>query len=303
MPTPVKIRLLTDDPTPTRIQGVVVDFYDTGAVFQTSGTTDTNGEVQVSLPDGTYDLRFFKTGVSILPSQPQRIVVDSLLSNIFEVTGHVRTMPESIDPTKCTVSGIIKGTGGNKAVHRLIFELVKELTVQGGQVVAPYSRVEYTSDENGYFEFELLRNTKYTAYYVFPQDLFSRQPGQLDVITPNGSAVDLADFLYPLPVNMVFSASTLSLVAGGPIDTSVSATLTFSDGSVRTTYGTPWAGISVTIDDNTIVTVSLTDDGKLSLKPLQAGTATITTVRDIPSTVFFDPLPGYTSSTIVVTVT
>ncbi len=303
MTTPVTIRLLTDDPSPARIQNVIVDFYDTSAVFQTSGTTDINGETVVSLPDGSYDLMFFKTGVTIQPSQPQRIVVDHALTNIFQVTGHVRAMPESTDPTKCKVSGTIKGVGGNYEVTRLIFEPVMSLLVQGGQLVAPSSRVEYTSDDTGYFEFELLRNQKYNGYFVFPMDLFKVQPGQLDIITPNLPSVDIAKLLFPLPINMLFSATTLSLTAGGAIDTSVTATLSFSDGSVRTKYGTPWAGISVTIDDNTIVTPSLTDDGKLSLRPLKAGVATITTARDIPSTVFFDPLPDYTSSTIVVTVT
>lgn len=303
MPTPVKIRLLTDDPSPARLDGVVVDFYDTGAVFQTSGTTDVNGEVQVSLPDADYDLMFFKVGVTVLPKQPQRITVDSLLPNIFEVTAHVRTLPEVIDTTMCTVSGTIKGVGGNKAIHRLIFEPVLDLIVQGGQIVAPFHRVEFTSDENGYFQFQLLRNTKYLAYYVFPQDLFKRQPGKLNVQTPNGPTVDIRDFLYPIPINMTFSATTISLVAGSGPDESIDADLTFTDGVIRAVYGTDWAGISLTIDDNTIVTPLLTDAGTLRLIPMKAGTATITTVREIPTTVFFDPLPAYVSNTVVVTVT
>lgn len=299
---PVLIRLLSDDPSPVRIEGVVVEFYNTGAIFQTSGTTDINGEVTVTLPDASYDLLFFKVGISIQPRQPQRIVVDHLLINHFEVTAHVRALPESIDPKKCTISGFILGVGGGPAIHRLIFEPLKLLTVKAGNVIAPYHRIEFTSDETGYFQFELLRDTKYNGYFVFPQDLFSVQPGRLDVITPNAASVDLHDFLFPLPLNLVFSISTISMVAGAPQDDTTTVTLNFTDGSTRTVLATPWAGVTLSNTDNKVVDAGL-KDGLLTLRPLKAGTATISTVREIPDSVFIDPLPAYTTGSIVVTVT
>lgn len=298
---PVIIQLISNDPSPVDIEGVVVEFYNTSAVFQTSGVTDSDGEVEVTLPDDTYDLLFFKTGINILPRQPQRIVVDSLLINTFEVTAHVRATPESIDPLRCTVSGSIIGVGGGQAVHRVIFEPLRLLTVLSSKIIAPYHRIEFTSDDNGYFQFELLRNTKYNAYFLWPQDLFRQQPGRLDVITPDAPAVALDSLLFPLPLTFTFSVPSITLIAGAPLDNSIAVTATFTDGSVRTSLSTPWAGVTLINSDNKIVKEGL-KDGVISLQPLSPGTCTITTVREIPSSVLFSPIPVYTSGSVLVTV-
>ena len=297
----VTIRLLSDDPSPVPVEGVVVQFFDTGAVFQTEGTTDADGEVVVLLPDGSYDVLMYKVGVSIPPKQPQRIIVDTLLVNIFEVVAHVRTRPESVDPIRCTVSGYILGVDGKQARHRLIFEPCKDLLVISNNVIAPLHRVEVTSTEDGYFEFELLRGVTYLTYFVFPEDFFMMQPGKLTTMVPDQASVALDALLYPLPIHMDFSATTISLPLGGEPDESIDADLSFSDGSERTTTSTPWAGITTTNTDATVVTAALRF-GKLSLTPCGPGTATITTVREIPTKVFFDPLPEYTSESVVVTV-
>lgn len=301
---PVTIRILTDDPSPVPIEGVVVEFYDAvSAAFQTSGLTSSLGEVTVLLPDGSYDVLMYKVGVTIVPKQPQRITVDSLLTNTFEVPGHVRSRPESIDPLRCTVSGSILGVDGKQAKHRLIFEPVKTVTILSGMVIAPYSRREVASTDDGYFEFELLRDTKYSAYFVFPQDLFGIQPGKLDVIVPDESWVALDVLLFPVPVNLTFSVLILSLVAGSPTDETVDVVLTYSDGSVRESMSSPWAYVKVTNTDGTVVEASISDAKKLRLKPLAPGVATITTERIIGDRALFDPVPGYVTDTIVVTVT
>ncbi len=299
--TLVLVKMMSDAPSPAPIESVLVEVYTTGAVFVTSGNTDSSGEVQFTLPDASYDLMFYKVGMSVV--QPQRIEVDALLNNEFQVDAHLRVLPESSNPLKCTVSGYIKGVGLNQAVHRLIFEPVKDLTVRNDIVIAPYSRLEVTSNEDGYFEFELIRNTKYNAYFVFPQDLFCTQPGKLDVITPNGPAVQLDDFLFPLPLNCEFSQNTISIPVDPIPNETIDVTLTFSDGSERTQLATPWAGITLTNTDNLVVEACILPGNKLSLKALMPGTATITTVRMIPHTVVIDPLPAYTSESVVVTVT
>jgi hypothetical protein len=301
--TAFTVQVISDDPSPINIPGVVVEIYNLSSVFQTGGTTDSLGEVNGTLPDGSYDVLFFKQGVSILPSQPQRIVVDhTQLSNHFQVTAHIRTRPESIDSTKCMVSGYLLGVGGEEVVHRLIFRPDKRLLVINNNIIAPRSRIEFTSDDSGYFQFELLRNMAYDAYFVFPQDLFEKQADPLEVITPNAASVDLNTFLFPLPINFVLSASTISLVAGSGPDKTTTFTLTFTDGSPRNEFSTPWTGIDLTNTDNTVASASM-EDGVLTIIPLKAGTTTISTAREIPSTILFNPLPAYTSGSIVVTVT
>lgn len=299
----VTIRLLSDDSSPLFISGAVVEIYDAvSAIFQTSGTTDVNGECTVLLPDGSYDVLFYKAGVSLLPRQPQRITVDTLLTNTFESEAHIRSKPESIDPRRCTVSGYILGVDGLQAKSRLVFEPVKTLTVLDGAVVAPYSRREVDSREDGYFEFELLRDTKYSAYFVFPEDLFGCQPGKLDVITPDLPSVGIDVLLFPIPINLTFSSLTISLVAGGDLDESIEVELSFSDGSIRETMSSPWAGVHLTNSNSDVVEASIADARKLRLKPLAAGTATLTTVRTMADTAFFDPLQDYITDTITVTV-
>lgn len=301
---PVTIRVLSDDPSPVPIEGVVVEFYDaTSAVFQTSGSTSSAGEVIATLPDGDYDVLLYKVGVTVLPKQPQQITVDTLLSNIFEVTAHPRVRPESIDPLRCTVSGFILGVDGKQAKHRLIFEPIKTVTILSHNIIAPYSRREVASSEDGYFEFELLRGTKYFAYFVFPQDLFGIQPGRLDVVVPDDPSIPLDALLFPVPVNLTFSVSVISLVAETPTDETTTVVLTFSDGSVRECLSSPWAYVSVTNTDASIVEASISDAKVLRLKPLTPGVATITTVRTISDLALFDPIPDYVTQSVVVTVT
>lgn len=297
----VTIRVLDDEPSPAAIEGVVVQFYSTGGVFHTSGTTDADGEVVVSLPVEEYDVLFYKVGVSILPKQPQRIEVIDPGSNVFTVTGHVKDSPESVDPLRCTVSGSILGVDGKQAIHKIVFEPVKNLLVLDGNVIAPYHRVQVESNDDGYFEFELLRNTQYNAYFVAPQDLFGQQPGKLDIVTPNQPGVALDRLLFPVPTNLDFSANAITLVAGSGQDESITGTLTYSDGSTRTATGSPWAYIKVENTNNQVVEAFLSG-GKLCLLPLSAGTVTITTTRVMADLVTFNPLLAYTSESVTVTV-
>ena len=298
----VTIRVLSDDPSPAPVEGIVVQFYDTGAVFQTSGTTDADGEVTVALPQDTYDVLFYKAGVSILPSQPQQIEVIDDDPHEFEVEAHVRSRPESTDPHRCKVSGYILGVGGGRYKTSIVFRPFNALTITNGNVIAMQASIEVFSNDDGYFEFELLRDTAYIATFVVPRSLFCEDPGRIKVITPNGPAVDLYSFLFPMPVHMGFSDAAISLVAGDPQDESIEYTLTYNDGSERVSLSSPWGGVSLTNTDNEVVEACFVE-GKLVLKPLTAGTATITTTRTVPSDVEYDPLPDFTSESVVVTVT
>jgi hypothetical protein len=300
---PVTIRVLSDEPSPAPVQGVLVEFYNLAAVFQTLGVSDSAGEVTVILPDATYDVFLYKVGVNILPKQPQRIVVNTALVNTFEITGHVRTLPESFDSLRCTVSGYVLGVNGKNAKHRLIFELCPEFMILNKNIIAPLHRFEVSSNESGYFEFELLRNAHYTAYFLFPEDFLDLQPGQLSVITPDGPAISLDDLLFPVPIDFDFSVNTITLASGDPPDETTTFELTFSDGSLRpTTLSSPWAYVQLTNSDAAVVDASLTGN-KVCLTPIGPGTATITTVRSEARRVVIDPMPTYVTESLVVTVT
>ena len=108
------IRIKNDLPVPAALVGALVEFYNLAGVFQTSGTTESNGEVAVTLAVGSYDVFMRKAGVTFLPSQPQRIdvLVSPPNSNLFLVSCHERVAPETTDPLRCRVSGSVLGVGG-----------------------------------------------------------------------------------------------------------------------------------------------------------------------------------------------
>lgn len=300
----ITVRVMDDEPTPAPIPGVLVQFFNTGAVFQTSGTTDADGEVVVALPANDYDVLFYKAGISILPSQPQRIQVEDEDPHEFEVEAHVRTRPESTNQDRCKVSGYILGADGGRYQTSVVFRPFRELTITKGNLIAMQSSIEVHSNDDGYFEFELLRDTTYIATFVVPRTLFCEDPGRIKVMTPDGPAVDLYSLLFPMPVHMDFSANVITLVVDPDAepDTSIDYTLTFNDGSERVSLSSPWGSVTLSNTDNEVVEACL-EGGKLFLRPLGAGTATITTTRTVPMNVEYDPLPNYVTESVVVTVT
>lgn len=307
-PTPVRITVLSDDASPVPVVGVVIDFYDTGGVFQTEGTTDSNGQVFVSLPDASYDLLFFQRGTSILPKQPQRIVVDHLLINHFQVTAHVRTMTESMDPALCRISGYLLGPGGQPVTdQRLVFNVQADVLIAYGTLVSPNSFMRVQPDSTGFFQFDLLRNVTYSAFFeLLDTAVLGQSPYKAVVLVPNLPSMDLTDILFPLPINSVFSAPTINLLLANQAnpDTSITLTTTYSDASVRTQPVAPPASLSLSVSDPTIVSASLSPDGTtISLSPLKVGVATITVTRVINTQAVWLPAPpAFSSGSLAVTV-
>lgn len=299
------IRIQSDDPAPVRVQGVVVEIYDAPlAGFVTSGTTDVNGEFLSSLPLGDYDVVFYKQGVTILPKQPQRISVlmpSISVTNTFLVTANVRSRPASIDPLRCRVSGYTFGAGGapTKDIY-LIFEPEVEIGVYASTVLAPQNTVRFGPDENGYFDFELLRNTNYRVYLRAIDTIIGMTPAKFPCQTPDAASVALDAFLFPIPVEVEFSAPTISLPLTTDWNSDVDAILSWSDGSSRTNPP-PWASFKINSTDPEIVGPQIRD-GKLYLQALKIGTTTLTVERVFIQGAVFSPAPPFISGSIVVTV-
>lgn len=298
----VSITLLNDDVSPAPIVGSVIEFYTTVGVFETGGTTDSNGVISVSLPTGFHDILFYKAGVSILPRQPQRIeVLASPSTNNFTVTGHIRTREESLDPTRCTVSGFLINANGIGGIARLVFSPRLSLITRSGNPVIPGSSVDAASNDTGYIQFELLRGIEYCAYFVDVDQFLGVTPAVFDVLVPDAPAIDIMSLLFPIPVNATFSSTSISLVSEDPTDDSITYEVIYTDASSRF-RNTLWGGFKLGSFDNTICGVELCD-GTLMLTPLTPGTISITLVRSIPTSVDIDPLPEFTSQTLTVTVT
>lgn len=297
----VTIQVQSDAVGNPRVPGVVVEFYDLLGVFQTSGTTDSSGQVTVSLPVASYDVFMFLQGFSVLPSQPQRIVVNPT-PNVFLVTGHLRVSPESTDPKKTTVSGFVVGGDGSGSKTRLSVKLKKSVTDLGNSLILPESLVTIESDDTGYFEFELLRGKKYTAYFRDLDQLIGLTPPAMDLIVPNLPGINFDALFFPIQIQTVFSASSISLSAGGPVDQSITATTTYSDGSTNADRNSvPWSGLTVATSNGAVVAADI-QNGILLLTPIAAGTAVISITRYFIDDVQWDNPPAFVGGTVTVTV-
>ena len=304
--------LESDDPSPVRIEGLTVRFFDTLGAFVTSQATDSTGTATVDVPDADYDLYFFKQGVSINAGMPLRITVDAAdpdtPPNTFLVVAHVATLPEATDPLQVCISGTIRDAAGNLTKDGfLVFQPVVETGVLSDNVITPQSQLRTRPDENGAYKFFLLRNLKYRAFFYMLDQLFQQEPPELAVVAPDLPALGLHNLLFPVPVNAAFNPNTLALSAGGADDDSVAVTITYSDGSVNLNGIRPtppsFANVSASSDDETVATVEFQTD-KVVVTPVAAGTANITIVRTVSADGFvYDPVPTFTTETLVVTVT
>jgi hypothetical protein len=224
------------------------------------------------------------------------------LSNVFEVIAHVKTLPESVDPKKCRVSGYIIGSNGAPIEGvRLSFAPKLDVVVKGDDTVAPSQPLMVTTDKDGYLEFDLLRGLEYEAYFNSLMVLAGQQPPRLDVVVPNLPSAELDDLLYPIPVSLSLSEDAITIAKADGANDDVEAEIQFSDGSIRTKM-TPWATVQLQVSDDLVLKASLLE-GKLVLTPLSVGTATVTSIRKIVPTASFDPEPVYATDTITVTVT
>jgi hypothetical protein len=285
------------------VTGVHVEFYGIDGLFQTTGVTDLNGSVTISLPDGTYDIGFYKPGVTILPKQPQRIVVDSLLTNSFLVRCHERLLPESSDPRKCRISGKIVGVDGGRNSSRLVVAPSTKLIVFDGNIVDLEKQTEMASDEYGYFEFDLLRKEPYEIYFLYLESFLGiSPPAKLAIVVPDQPAIELHKLLFPVPVDATFlPALSVSLPLSATEDRSNTVSVLWND-NVDRWNSFAWAGVSI-FNDNPLVADVSVSVGSITIKPLSPGVANISVKRLLPSIAHFDPIEPFISDTLILTVT
>lgn len=290
----VKVVVINDDPGLTALSGATVYFYNTTGVLQTSAVTNNSGIATVTLPNATYDIYVFLESFSCL--QPQRIVVaDPPPNNDFQISGHLKTLPEAQDPKLCRVSGkIITFTGvPAKSVELTMVQVPKNIIVS--KKLSFYRPVQIKSDNNGYFEFDLIRNVKYKIDYQ------NYDGEELIAKAPNRPAVTVTDLLFPIPIFVDLSQTTLSLSQNSGINDSVTYIINYSDGN---TDPTPheWASIRINNSNSNVAQVSAFQ-GRLQISPITTGTSVITFSRIISDEyVWIDP-PPFTSENLTITVT
>lgn len=302
MPTAVTLRLVSDDPAPARIADAAVALYPAGSLVQlTGGITNAQGEVSFLLPDDTYDVRVYKPRLSVLPRQPQRIVVDSDLSNVFVVPCHQLLLPETLDPALCRITGrLLNASGSPIAGARLSFLAATDLVVSGAGAVLPQKVLEVASNDTGYFDFTLLRGLSYEGAIPLVDQLFG-EDARLDILVPNRPAASLDTLLFPLPASALFSVGTKTLSKSAGTNNDVSLLVTYSDGSTRSSPPA-WTSLNFQLSDESVVSVTQSN-GALQLVPLAPGSCTIELTRSIRTSARWQSPPPFVSESLVVTVT
>lgn len=319
------IKVQNDDVSNTVVSGVSIYLYTTSSVFVTSGTTNSSGVMTIDVPIDTYDLLFFKQAMTV--PQPQRIVMSSMGTNNFLVTGHIRTMPESLDTTLCKVSGFVVDNTGTKTkdVYVRFNPIYENMILNGNQILnTPQS---FNCDKRGYFEFDLVRTLKYQVF-------IEGHPWTVICKVPDMPSINLFDLIFPLPISITKSASTITLPLSGGQNTSVTYTVNYSDhntGPLFNNWSGDWSiyncwdsnwwqacevlpfwwnqdglqgGWSIIHVDNSNPTVATFSSNMTNfiINPLVTGSTTITFTRLINPHYIWINGPTFTTSTLTITV-
>lgn len=267
------------------VEGLVVRVYDeTGTTFITSGTTDSDGTVSLTLegddPAVSYQLRTFKQGVSI--PQPQVIEVFSPASlsptgtNSFSIDANVFVLPEAVDPRLCRVSGYIKDPAGRpkagidiQFIHRFNPLVVGEGATMVGVLG---ERVAQRTDRNGYFQLDLWRGGCYRAI-VDSHDNVGRV-----VYVPDQAATNVMALLFPRAHAVVFDPPGPWSVAAGS-ELVVRTTVELTSGYVI--EGTAPDDLLYEVSPGSVAVALEVRDDALVFRGLAPGAATLSITRAV----------------------
>lgn len=289
--TIVNILVKNDDVSNSPVIGAVVGVYDMSSHFVTQGTTNSSGQVSFTLGNPQYRVYIYKQGFSVL--QPWLLNVNlSMTSITYEIIGHQRVLPESLDPKTVRVSGYILNSS-NLPKKNMSIQLFHLETLVSGEDVISNTPVTYYSNEKGYFEFDLLRNMKYKVAYLTEQNLYN-------IETPNRPAILLSHLIFPIPVSLTTSSTINVPLNGGPV--TVPYTCTFSDYSTDRGLTGDWGWVIPNATPDGIMTYGFSKTD-LTITPLAQGTSTITFTRQFWRHFEWKDAPPFTSPTITVNVT
>lgn len=313
MAVAVDIILQDDSVLPAAIQGAVVGVFDPVTFASVAqGTTDVNGKASFLLPGaispGTlYEVRYFKTGVHF--ANPVQIQVLEPVSppntNIFNGTGTlVGGLPPAVDPRVCRCTGRFVNYK-NQPIPQMTVRIWHDQTesaigvptVVDGNLVAAQS-MTFATDVNGYLSVDLFRTGEYKLMF----------PGEEEtvhcIIVPDRESVNLIDLIYPYPVYLTWDPTA---APGNAVSVAVGATVVVPFTFTFSNYITVSKGIgqwaTFTNGDNTLMEVTVSQAGEVSILGKSPGTAQVTGAslpNLLPSRV---PYYNIQIPTLVVTVT
>ena len=292
MSTIVNLQVLSDDQYSTPVENIVVAIYDLSSTFISQSTTNSSGLVSFTLTNPQYRVYLYKVGFSII--QPWLLNVDlTKISITYSLIGHVRTLPETLNPDLVRVSGSMVDFSG-KPRKNLTLQFYREPQVNIGDLIVEDVPVTFTSNEAGYFEFDLYRNMKFCDAYLTERPLF-------DIETPDRASIELSHLIFPIPVNLAISPTTINVpLSGGAVN--VSYTATFSDYSTDREFTSHWAQIKVDVDTSDHISLGIAKN-YLTITPLSTGTTTMSFHREFLCDFTWQHAPVFVSPTLTINVT
>lgn len=285
---------LSDGTKNTPVDAVTVFvFSEDGSTFIESGETDSDGEVVFELPNEIYWVRFFKQGFSFAKKLSIEVTEDS----DFEVGGqNLEVRPPATQNNLCRVSGYVMNAGGQHLPDVTAeFAISDYARISAGRMVGAEKVITY-SDEDGYFEFDLLRGARYDAVVEsFGDQVFH-------ILVPDLSFTHFTDLIWPFVARVELSASSVSLGVGDTEDVTAVGVLSsgvegrFPSAESMKDPDTWRLIVSAKSSDTQVATVAQNDE-VLTITAVGAGTCEIqftpriTAARRLPvSTVELDTI-------------
>jgi hypothetical protein len=322
MAVSVSIAITDDDSDP--VDDVLVRIYDEADTFLAEGTTGSPNPAghAVFLLDGdadgiTYIVRLFKAGVTFPTTGPTFtiLVLDPVSppdTNTFDVDAHIASLPESLNPNLCKLSGTFLDVA-NRPVPGLSIEVKPKpsypdtqerwtahflgvpLSVDGNVLTRS---VKVQTNKSGFVELELPRGGKFEVHLYGLED-----PLEITsfVTIPDEAGAALLDVLWPFVVSVTYGPDVI-VSEHSTIDLSVEATL--SNGQVISSIVALKEVLTFSSDDESVASVSLAKDGFLTISGTSAGSTTVEVARK--STVVaprVPPVPALVVTPAAVTVT
>lgn len=293
----------SDETVPQPIEDVTVLIYDELDSFVAEATTDSSGEAIVPLsgsvdPGTTYIVRLVKDGVTFEDPLQTIAVIDPLVApdtNVFDFTGHIVVMPESIDDDMCTVYGYFTDVSLLPA-RRLRFEFkpmpqfieTGRATVRGSsRLLAAFNSdpsivrnkiltrsVQAETDTSGFVYVELPREGHFEVHIhglEDPIDITER------IYVPDLPSADLRDLLYPIVREVTFDTDPIAVNEGEAVTVGISVIMSSTE--VITNEDLIDDLLEFGVADDSIAKVVLHGGEEISVSGLNAGSTTITVTR------------------------
>lgn len=267
----VVVDVLLQDSTTAHapIAGVSVFVYDsTGTTLITSGSTASDGHVQFMLPELLmYQFRTYKQGIS----SPQPTSVDVLSSgNTFSIEASVFTLPQSIDPYLCRLSGYMKDISGRPRPGVDVHFINRSSPLIVGDVGVFGERVATRSDASGYMQIDLWRGGIYRAIVEGHENV-----GR-DILVPDLAAANISHVLFPRVEEVIFTpAGPWVMAAGEILVLAVQVRLT----SGYLIDGTASEDVTYSLPTNTLVASLQVLDDTITIRSNVTGAVILTAAR------------------------